>query len=153
MGLNETILLRQERGMRLHNQRMLLVINLWLALSVFLRFLFADNSISFDYQFYIQFFEEVSALDIRLFLERSLGSFPYFPWADSGKFEIGIAFVAFFLGKFLEPAVLYALIAAVSILIKLEIFRSFGLGLYKTLIFYVFDVVLFESNALRAGQF
>lgn len=106
---------------------------------------------SFDYQFYIIFIKEISNLGGGDFLARIIEGFPYFPWADAGKFEFGFASVIYPFSLFLDSAVLFALIASVSIFLKLELLRRFGLGFYRLIIFYFFDVILFESNMLRAG--
>lgn len=126
-------------------------LNSSLVLVTFFRFLFAQDSISYDYQFYIFFIKEISSLDLNGFFSRVIEGFPYFRWADHGKFEFGFAFFVYPFSLFFDSEVVYALIASLSIFVKVEILRSFGLGFYRLFIFYLFDIILFESNMMRAG--
>lgn len=129
----------------------LFFLNLFLVLVTFFRFIFAQDSISYDYQFYIIFIQEISNLRVDEFFARVIEGFPYFHWANNGKFEFGFAFFVYPFSLFFDPEVTYALIASLSIFLKMEILRSFGLGFYRLFVFYLFDIILFESNMMRAG--
>jgi hypothetical protein len=129
------------------------IIILILSTATFIRFLFADNSISFDYQFYIKFFNEINDLSTLDLVGRIREGFPYVFWGTfkTGKFELGFAVLAYVFGKLLNPELLYSFIAAISIYLKLDILRKFKVHYYFLFIFYIFDIVVFESNQMRAG--
>jgi len=124
-----------------------------LSIATFARFLYADNSISFDYQFYIYFFNELNDITIFELLNRVMESFPYVSWGDlgSGKFEFGFACIAYILGKLFNPAITYSMMASISVYIKLNVLKKFKVRYYEYFLFYIFDITIFESNQLRAG--
>lgn len=129
------------------------MINIILSLIVFIRFMFADESISYDYRFYIAFFNELNILSIFDLFKRIEESFPYISWGEprTSEFEFGFALISYTLGKFFYPKLLYSVIAASSIYIKLDVLRKFKVHFLLLFLFYVFDICIFESNQLRAG--
>ena len=129
----------------------ILIANVALTLITFARLIFADESISFDYRFYIEFIKEISNLKFDVFLNRLSQDLPYFTWSGYGQFETGFAFLVYPLSQVFGPSTVYALISCFSLLVKLETLRFFKVDYYRILIFYIFDVIIFESNALRAG--
>ena len=131
----------------------MILLNLVLSTLTFIRYIFADNTISYDYQFYITFFEEINRINFLDFGSAIGKEFPYIRWGEGGfgKFECGFGILAYTLGKVFNPSVLYALIASVSIYIKLDILRRFNIKFYQYFIFFIFDITIFESNQLRAG--
>ena len=111
----------------------------------------ANNSISFDYQFYIEFIDEVKKAQFSVFIENIVSEIPYYPWGDFGKFEFGFAILVYAFPATLSSNTIYTTIACASLLWKLEIMRRFRVPVPVLILFFIFFVTLFESNALRAG--
>lgn len=125
--------------------------NAFLVMCAFIRFVGADDTFSFDYRHYIVFINEVGKLSLQDFVGRMLDGFPYFPWADAGEFEIGFAILVYLFPSFLSAKVVYASIAVIALLIKLEVLRRLRVPIYVLVLMFIFFVTLFEGNALRAG--
>lgn len=126
-------------------------VNLLLVLVLVVRLLFADQSLSFDYQFYLDFITEVKGESLPEFLNKAATEFPYYPWADFGLFEVGFALLVYLSPSFLSAQVVYAAIAGTSLYVKLDIMRRMRVSAPMLALFFVFFVTLFEGNALRAG--
>lgn len=126
-------------------------VNLLFVLVLVARLLFADQSLSFDYQFYLDFITEVRGESLPEFLSKAATEFPYYPWAEFGLFEVGFAFLIFLFPSFLSAQVIYAAVAGTSLFVKLDIMRRMRVSAPMLTLFFVFFVTLFECNALRAG--
>jgi hypothetical protein len=127
------------------------VVNFLLALAIVVRLMLSDDSLSFDYQFYLDFISEVRGETLTGFLTKAMSEFPYYPWGSFGRFEVGFAFLVYLFPSFLSAPIVYASIAGASLYIKLEVMRTMRVSPPMLILFFVFFVTLFEANALRAG--
>lgn len=126
---------------------------LLLSAITFLRFYFADNSISYDYKFYILFIEELSELTWKELFKNIIASFPYVSWANcgSGSFEFLFAIFCYVLSLIFDAKITYAMLAAASIYAKMWVFFKIKANKFIIIIFYIYSVTIFESNAVRVG--
>lgn len=118
---------------------------------VFLSLFFADQSISYDYRFYIAFIAGVGNLSLSDFVDAIVKSFPYFPFGEYGKFEFGFAIFVYVISFFFSGSAAYGVVGFLSVYIKLEVIRRMGGSVFSIFMFFIFFSVLFESNAIRAG--
>ena len=126
-------------------------LNVALFALTFLRLLNADDSLSYDYRHYIYFLDEISRLTLGTFIASAADLFTDNYWADFKEFEFGFILMAYPMTLLFDSVTVYAIIASVSLLVKLEVLRFFEVDLYKVLIFFLFDISLFECNAVRAS--
>lgn len=128
-----------------------LIANVAILILIFSRLLVVKNDVSFDRIFYIEFIEELSRLNIFDFFERLFESFPYFSWADYGAFESGFSVFAYAVALVVSPSVAWAVIAIFSLALKLIFLIKSDVNYLKIYLGLVFSIILFETNALRAG--
>ncbi len=128
-----------------------LIVNVVILVLIFFRFLTVENNVSFDRVFYVEFIEELSRLNIFDFIEKIVENFPYFLWAEYGAFESGFSVFAYVLALVVSPSVAWAVIAIFSLALKLTLLIKFDVNYFKIYLGIVFSIILFETNALRAG--
>jgi len=116
-----------------------------------LRLSLADESLSFDYQFYIAFIDEVRSYSVDDFVSNIIEFFPYYPWGKFGRFEFGFAVLVYLFPSAIGSGAVYAIIACASLFWKLQIMRRSRVPSAVIALFFIFFITLFESNALRAG--
>lgn len=130
----------------------ILIINVAILSFVLLRLLYVDNDVSFDRVFYLEFIKEISELSLHDFYARLVLGFPYFGWADFGAFESGFAVISYFFSMIMSPALTWAVMGIISLAIKFLILASANVKIFKLYAALIFSLILFESNALRAGM-
>lgn len=129
-----------------------LIFNIAILFFVLLRLVYVDNDVSFDRVFYLEFIKEVSELSLHDFYARLVLGFPYFGWADFGAFESGFAVISYFFSMIMSPALAWAAMGGISLAIKLLILALADVKIFKIYSALIFSLILFETNALRAGM-
>jgi len=111
----------------------------------------AGSELSYDYKHYYQFIQELSVTGFSDFVDGVVLGFPYYTWADFGKFEFGFAILVYVATQFFNVKAVYTFLALFSLSLKLFVFFKFRSPVFYVLSFVVFDITLFEANAMRAG--
>lgn len=122
-----------------------------LCLSVFFRYFFALPPFSFDYQGYVLIIETLGRLDFSQILDSNL-IFPYTIAAGVVPVEVGFTLLVklFSLSGF-RPETIYAILASISVALRLYVMRSLKVPLFFIIILNLIFITIFESNALRLG--
>lgn len=128
-----------------------LIANVVILILIFYQLLTVENTVSFDRVFYVEFIEELSRLNISDFIEKIVKNFPYFPWADYGAFESGFSVFAYAVALLVSPSVAWAVIGIFSLTLKLALLIRSDVNYLRIYLGIVFSIILFETNALRAG--
>ncbi|MFL8988877.1 EpsG family protein [Pseudomonas sp. QLc11A] len=120
----------------------------------FCSFYSAQESFSYDYIFYIGYFDAIQKMqleDIFFSLQSNL-PFIYVSIPPSGLLEVG--FVLFVRALFFiteSPELVYALIATISLMTRVFIMRRLGINWAWIVLINIYAITLFEANAIRAG--
>lgn len=122
---------------------------------VYLRYLNADLYFSFDYRHYISFFDNLRGLRFSELINGIYLDGPALYVVVQGThllFEVGFVFFSWVLVSLLDsPSVVYALIATVSLLVRMMLLNRMGVCWPINLLLGAYSLTLFESNALRLG--
>jgi len=111
---------------------------------------YGDN-LSYDYPHYVDFISSISNEGFVGLLENISFNFPYYISETGVIFEFGFVSIAYIFSLLFRPDFAYGLLTSVFLFLKMEILRRSGVGVFGILIFFVFSVSLFETNAVRAG--
>jgi hypothetical protein len=118
---------------------------------IFIRFLFAQQPFSFDYSSYILIIDSVSSLTYAEILGANLDLL-YVKIHHSIPIEFGFVLIVKTISLFgYSPEETYAIIAALSVGLRIYTMRSLGLPVYWILWVNMIAITLFEANALRLG--
>lgn len=115
------------------------------------RLLYLGSDISFDHKHYMDFFVEISKIDVHSLLNNIVDYFPYVRWADFGKFEFGFALTSYPVTQMFNEQYSYVILASLSIFLKLIILRKYNVSTLFLLPFLIFSFSYFETNQLRAS--
>lgn len=136
--------------------RSLFDFNLYILFSAlaFCSFFSAQENFSYDYVFYIGYFDAIQRMqldDIFLSLQSNL-PFIYVSVPPSGLLEVGFVLVVKALSYIAEsPALVYACIATASLMTRVLIMRRLGINWGWIVLINIYAITLFEANAIRAG--
>lgn len=135
---------------KIDNLRLLLFTIPWSTL-VCLRLLFITEPFSFDYSAYLLILEDIGNLSFYELLNDNL-VFPYVVTIGFTPIEFGFALLVKSISLLgFQPSVTFALIAAVSVGLRLYTMKSLGVPTLWILWLNVFAITLLEANALRLG--
>ena len=110
----------------------------------------ADLGFSYDYQYYIIYFEQVQKLSFHEIASISNGM--YVPLDYSSGIEIGFVYFIKLVSLFFDNVnLIYLLSVLLSLSIKIYVFREFKVGTLWTVLMLTLSVILLEGNALRSG--
>lgn len=126
------------------------LLNIFLVITLIARLSVAGPGISFDFEFYIHFIDDVRREPIDQFLEHVSEAFPYYAWGFA-RYEFGFATLVYVFPVWLTATTVYTTVAASSLFVKLEVLRRMRAPWPVLILAYVFFVTLFEVNAIRAG--
>lgn len=126
-----------------------------LSFILFLIFLFcnlynAKDGFSYDYQFYLSYFEQITVLEPREIFSLTIG--PYVFLKLSSGIEFGFVFLTKILSYFITtPRYIYFLLVLISISMKYYILRKMNVGIMWLIPILLLSFILLEGNALRSG--
>lgn len=122
-----------------------------LYLSVFSRYFLASPPFSFDYEGYVLIIETLGSLDFSQILDSNL-IFPYTITAGVVPVEVGFTLlVKFFSLPGFLPETIYAILASISVTLRLYVMRSLKVPFFFIILLNLIFITIFESNALRLG--
>lgn len=125
-----------------------------IAYLAFLSFSHARENFSYDYKFYIQYFENIRDLSFGdvVWLLDGRAPYIYVRVEPTGLLEVGfVLLVRAFFTLSGSPELVYAWIATLSLMLRIYVMRLLGIGWIWILVINIYAVTLLEANALRAG--
>ncbi len=136
--------------------RSLFSFNLYVLFSAlaFCSFYSAQENFSYDYVFYIGYFDAIQKMQLESIFLSLQNNLPiiYVNVPPSGLLEVGFVLLVralFFITE--SPELVYALIATISLMTRVFIMRRLGINWAWIVLINIYAVTLFEANAIRAG--
>ena len=120
-------------------------------LTLFARLYFADDTISYDRKFYIQFFTNLDTLDINAFLQALIGGFPYFKAESALRFEVGFALISYPLSSVFSPSFVWAILGVSILLFKSKLLLLANVPIFWVALLFIFSLLFQETNMLRVA--
>lgn len=118
---------------------------------VFTRLLFVDQLFSYDYQTYLLIIDRLNWLPFSSLMNENF-VFPYVLASGVVPVEIGFAlFVRIVSFVNSDPVVIFAIIAALSVGLRVYVMERIGVPRIWILVLNIYAITLFEANALRLG--
>ena len=120
----------------------------------FFSFQSGRDDFSYDFGNYVAYFERIRDLSLEDIWAQLQAFFPY-PYIlvpPAGFFEVGFAVAVWsLLATGLDGETTYAIVGTLSIVARVLLMRSLGVGWLSTALATVYSVTLFEANAIRLG--
>lgn len=121
------------------------------SIMVFIRMLYPGESFSFDYNAYISIIKSHAALSYAEIVGSNL-NFPYTLAIGIVPIEFGFSLLVKTISSFgFSPERTFAIVAAVSVGLRVYTMRSLGMPVFWILWINIFAITLLEANALRLG--